>query len=522
MSNIVPSTFNTPYLTLPQAYSLFVPLNTIVTRISSAISSAFTFFTQPFNSSSTGTFGNTGSIATLSNFEVFGVGNRNNTENQFHPLQISTGHVVNDMSLCVGVDKTAQVCYLQSILYGVAKRTLQFNPQGGPVTTANTILDDGAGNTSITSATITNGAALGQDMTFNSATRRSIYPAGALVPVNASIQLRGSGGGTVQLNYDAGGPVITGQNILDDGNGNQALTGILNCTDSTFALINTNNTGVFVAGHTVCANGLSVMKKGPANSATSVTIVFDSTTNRGVITCSTYNVGYLPLALNPNGGTVVTNKNILDDGVGNTSIASTLAVGTVGTTTGSILFRTSANANTMTLQAPAAGAGNYALSLPPISASTISAYPCSVICSPSNQLSFASQYSFISVAVPSSGITAMNVVPYQLMSATGMTAGTAFIVHQCEMSHNYIGTAYAGGGSIYLQYGGGGGSPCTGSLGSLAGVTQNTYSTAASLALTMLPRSITTTSITISNATTAYTTGTGTLLVNVWYSIITL
>lgn len=630
MSNIVPSTFNTPYLTLSQAYSLFVPLNTIATRISSAVASAFTFFTQPFNSSSTGTFGNAASLTASSALETFQLGSRTRGIAGPHGIQTSTGHAANDMSLFAGADLSTTACYLQSAQQGVGNSALCLNFQGGQVRTKFNVLDDGsagsstfAGTMNLSSALITSTGIL-DDGAGNMTIAGRMKPGGGVFfasansifmdPTLGNINFGSTAtGGSVFSVVTTGGSkaffisnrlttggslVATLNNILDDGAGYQNLIGTLNCTDSTLTAISVNNPNAYTP-HNVCANGLYVMKT-LGNSASAVNIIFDSATNRGVIACSTYNVGYLPLALNPNGGTVVTNKNILDDGAGNTSIVSAtitngaalgqdmtfnsatrrsiypagalvgsgnvsiqlrgsaggtvqlnydtsgpvitgrntlddgtgsaifagqLGVGVAGTTLGSIAFKTAANTNTVSLQAPATGVGaSYTVSLPINASSTVSGYPCSVICNTFNQMLFAPQYTLATISISSAVIISMFATPFTVITAAG--AGTAIIVHQCELAYNYSGTAFTAGGSIFLQYGpaaAAGGIRCSGTLGNATGVAQNTVSIASPAAPTMTGRTaISQTAVTISNDTAAYATGNGNFLLNIWFSYITL
>ena len=100
------------------------------------------------------------------------------------------------------------------------------------------------------------------------------------------------------------------------------------------------------------------------------------------------------------------------------------------------------------------------------------------------------------------------------------------VIHHCELAYTYGGTAFTAGGTMFLQYGAGSGATgirCSGTLGNATGVTQNSVSIAGQSAFTMQNRvSIEQTFVTLSNDTAAYATGTGSFILKIWFSFITL
>lgn len=124
----------------------------------------------------------------------------------------------------------------------------------------------------------------------------------------------------------------------------------------------------------------------------------------------------------------------------------------------------------------------------------------------------------VSIPVTSANILAMYATPVQLIAAGG--ANTNIIVHKVMFTMTSTATQYAGGGVLEFQIGNtihGAGTATTATVA--AAVVNATAGTSYS---TVIPVSYTGTSATglfISNQTAAFTTGTGTAVVDVWYSI---
>ena len=122
-----------------------------------------------------------------------------------------------------------------------------------------------------------------------------------------------------------------------------------------------------------------------------------------------------------------------------------------------------------------------------------------------------------SVALTSANLKAMYATPVQLLAAPG--SGSSYIIHKVLFRMTCTSTAYTSGGNVYLQY------------------TTNTtaVTTAADLPTSIVTGSAGTTdsmvngidvnslsqndTISITNATGAFATGTGTAVVYIWYSV---
>ena len=130
---------------------------------------------------------------------------------------------------------------------------------------------------------------------------------------------------------------------------------------------------------------------------------------------------------------------------------------------------------------------------------------------------------FSSVPLSSANILAMNGTPVSILAAPG--AGKAIVVDAVLFEFLVGGTQYASGGAVNFQYHGG---SATGVFGAVT-ITAASVNGAASFNQYLQPigqatgQAITAnTGIDITNATGAFTTGTGTAIVKIWYSIVTL
>lgn len=122
------------------------------------------------------------------------------------------------------------------------------------------------------------------------------------------------------------------------------------------------------------------------------------------------------------------------------------------------------------------------------------------------------------IPVTSANLLAMYATPVQLIAAGG--TNTNIVVHKVMFTMTSTATQYAGGGVLEFQIGNtvhGAGTATTATVA--AAVVNATAGTSYS---TVIPVSYTGTSATglfISNQTAAFTTGTGTAVVDIWYSI---
>lgn len=124
------------------------------------------------------------------------------------------------------------------------------------------------------------------------------------------------------------------------------------------------------------------------------------------------------------------------------------------------------------------------------------------------------------VAVPlsSANILGMFATPVQLIPAGA--AGTNIVVHKAMLTMTTTATQYASGGPVVFQLGSAAAGAGTATTASIAAAVVN--ATAGTSYTTVIPVSYTGTAATglfISNQTGAFTTGTGTGVVDIWYSI---
>ena len=82
--------------------------------------------------------------------------NISNGPTEYQPLAIITGYSPVDVAIVMGADKSVQQGYLQSYAINGSTIDLVLNPNGGPVTTKNSVLDDGNGTATFVNVTITN------------------------------------------------------------------------------------------------------------------------------------------------------------------------------------------------------------------------------------------------------------------------------------------------------------------------------------------------------------------------------
>lgn len=125
------------------------------------------------------------------------------------------------------------------------------------------------------------------------------------------------------------------------------------------------------------------------------------------------------------------------------------------------------------------------------------------------------------VAVPltSANLLAMSATPVQLIAAGA--AGTNILVHKVMFTMVRTATAYASGGVVVFQLGNTATGAGTATTATIAASVLTTAG-AATTYTTVIPVSYTSTAATglfISNQTGAFTTGTGTATVDIWYSI---
>jgi len=126
-------------------------------------------------------------------------------------------------------------------------------------------------------------------------------------------------------------------------------------------------------GATTVGNTLTVTTGGATITAGDVAITAGNLTTGGTQRLSNTgalsNISTLSLSGAISGGTTVTASGLIQGGTGAFTATGSLTLGTASSATGQILFRQSASANTVTLQAPIAAIGaNYTLSIPTIAA----------------------------------------------------------------------------------------------------------------------------------------------------------
>lgn len=125
----------------------------------------------------------------------------------------------------------------------------------------------------------------------------------------------------------------------------------------------------------------------------------------------------------------------------------------------------------------------------------------------------------ISVPLTSANLLGMAAAPVNLIPAGA--AGTSIVVHHAQLTMVRTSTAYASGGVVVIQQGStatGGGTQVTGTIPASVLTTAGaatTYTVVIPVAYTAAAA----TGIFISNQTGAFTTGTGTATMDLWYSI---
>lgn len=124
------------------------------------------------------------------------------------------------------------------------------------------------------------------------------------------------------------------------------------------------------------------------------------------------------------------------------------------------------------------------------------------------------------VAVSSANILAMNGAPVTVLGAPG--TGKCILVHGACFKVTTTATGYANGGNVSLQYNGGSVNPLAGVL-LAAVITAGAGNTRTWIGPNVAANGITVPSnkaIEITNATAPFITGTGTINLELWYSIV--
>jgi len=123
-----------------------------------------------------------------------------------------------------------------------------------------------------------------------------------------------------------------------------------------------------------------------------------------------------------------------------------------------------------------------------------------------------SQYA--SIPLSSAQILALNATPVTLVAAPG--AGKTIIVQDVLFTMTTTATAYASGGNVTFQYSGG--NAVTNNVAStvVTAAAGTSYTVRQAIDVTAAVN----TALTVTNATGAFTTGTGTALINVCYRIV--
>jgi hypothetical protein len=129
---------------------------------------------------------------------------------------------------------------------------------------------------------------------------------------------------------------------------------------------------------------------------------------------------------------------------------------------------------------------------------------------------------YATVNVTSANILAMFTTPVAILAAPG--AGKAIVVDTILFEMTTTATAYASGGAVSFVYHGGSVASHSGTIPASvvtagAGTSNTQLGSPTAANGTTVPAN---TGIDITNATGAFTTGTGTAKVQIWYSVVTL
>lgn len=129
---------------------------------------------------------------------------------------------------------------------------------------------------------------------------------------------------------------------------------------------------------------------------------------------------------------------------------------------------------------------------------------------------------YASVAINNAGTLGLFGTPVSLVAAPG--AGTAVIVHRLSVEHVFATAAFAAGGNIYAQYGatahGTNVASATIAPTGLMDQSASTVSAAAGSLTGLAETVVANAAVTLTNATAAFTTGGGSLVAKIWYSVV--
>lgn len=123
---------------------------------------------------------------------------------------------------------------------------------------------------------------------------------------------------------------------------------------------------------------------------------------------------------------------------------------------------------------------------------------------------------YATVNLSSAQILALNGTPITLVAAQG--TGTVILVENIEFKMVTTSTQYAAGGNVTFQYSGG--NAVTNNIG--AAVITAAAGTSYTIRQGIDVTAVANTAVTVTNATAAFTTGTGTAVVNIKYRVLTL
>lgn len=131
---------------------------------------------------------------------------------------------------------------------------------------------------------------------------------------------------------------------------------------------------------------------------------------------------------------------------------------------------------------------------------------------------------YAEITLSNANVTGMYAAPVELVAAPG--AGSAIVVHRVFVQHEYDTAAFTGGGAVVIQYSNTANGAGTQAADTLSDSIFTTGAQTGQMQNGQLPVSATTiydnVGIYISNQTAAFATGSGTALVRIWYSIISV
>lgn len=120
---------------------------------------------------------------------------------------------------------------------------------------------------------------------------------------------------------------------------------------------------------------------------------------------------------------------------------------------------------------------------------------------------------FVQVALSSAQILALNATPVTLIAAPG--AGKRIVLHRALLSFT-AGTQYQSGGAVVIRYPTG----TVAAINTIAAAIINSASNSESVRQGIDAAAVQNDPLEITNATGAFTTGTGTAVVSLWYSVL--